>query len=82
VLEVDCGRPKHVAAVERELRIIRNRRGNVGLAPLLGAWRVGAVTGGFALLNLRLQSVNPPGSTAAALASAAQTPVPETRRVA
>ena len=38
-------------------------RSNVGLAPLLGAWLMDAVTGGFAVLNLRLLSVNPPGST-------------------
>jgi len=37
--------------VDRELRIIGNGRGNAGLAPLLGAWRMGAGTGGFALLR-------------------------------
>jgi hypothetical protein len=51
---------------DREMRIIRNGRGNVGLAPLLGARCMGVVTGGFALLNLRLLSLNPPGSTAVA----------------
>jgi hypothetical protein len=71
--EMDCtqkGCQKEIARdlsmsppVDRELPII-NRHGNTGLAPLLGAWRMGAVTGGFALLNLRLVSVNPPGSTA------------------
>jgi len=58
--------------VDRELPLIRNARGNVGLAPLLGAWSLGAVTGGFALLallNLRLLSVNPPGSIASAATS-------------
>jgi hypothetical protein len=53
-------------AVDCELRIVRNGRGNVGIAPLLGASCMGAVTGGFAVLNLRLLSVNPPGSIAAA----------------
>jgi hypothetical protein len=50
--------------VDCEFHIICDGCGNVGLAPLLGAWHMGAVTGGFALLNLRLVSVNPPGSTA------------------
>jgi len=42
--------------VDRELRIIGNGGGNAGLAPLLGAWRMGAVTGGFA----RLRAAQPP----------------------
>jgi hypothetical protein len=37
--------------VDRELRIIRNGCANVDLAPLLGAWPLGAVTGGFAMLR-------------------------------